>query len=124
MTCCVWCFRDAAGRGLDGSGSYRLTIPARPSARRRWSVAVYDRSARKLLRDAVRATRSSDWPDIVENVDGSVNVEFGPRPPADEASNWIPTIPGEPFGVCVKFDEPPHHQVTAPTWLPDIMRVA
>jgi hypothetical protein len=124
MLCCVWCFRDAAGHGLDGSASYRLTIPAQFPSRRRWSVAVYDRSARKLLRDVVRATRSSECADIVENSDGSVDVEFGPRPPTDEMCNWIPTIPGEAFGVCVKFDEPPLSRAPMRRWLPDITRVA
>ena len=123
MACCVWCFRDAAGRGLDGSASYRLTIPARQPSRRRWSVAVYDRASRKLLRDVVCATRSSECTDVIENTDGSVNVEFGPKPPEDDQFNWIPTIPGEPFGVCVRFDEPPVSRDAA-TWLPDITRVA
>ena len=123
MTCCVWCFRDAAGRSLDGSASYKLTIPARQRARRRWSVAVYDRSTRSLLSDVVRATRSSECTDVIENVDGSVDVELGPQPPDNDASNWIPTVPGEHFGVCVRVDEPPL-QDPAAMWLPEIKRIA
>ena len=60
---------------------------------------------------------------MIEKIDGTVDVEFGPRPPDDDFSNWIPTVPGEQFGVCVRFDEPPRKEFEH-MWLPDISRIS
>ena len=59
-----------------------------------WSATVYDRATHALIRDMPRAGRSSQSPGLQTKVDGSVDICFGPKPPAGQESNWVPTSAG------------------------------
>lgn len=112
--------RDKAGAALDGSTTYRLTVPANAPAAQYWSVVVYDRATHTLVRNAPRLSRSSQNPDLQKNADGSVDVYFGPKAPAGKEANWIPTNPGGQFEVLFRVYGP-EKPLFDKTWkLPDI----
>jgi len=88
--------RDAEGRYLDGARSYRLHLPPDVPAKDFWSVLVYDPQTRSMLQTDQRfPSVSSQKEDLVVNDDGSVDVNFGPEPPAGHEGNWIQTVPGK-----------------------------
>ncbi|MCV7172377.1 DUF1254 domain-containing protein [Mycobacterium manitobense] len=115
--------RDADGNPLDGSSTYRLTVPAHVPVTLYWSATAYNRATHTLIHDVPWASRSSHTPELRSNADGSVELAFGPIPPDGGQGNWIPTRSGEQFEVLCRFYGP-----TPPlfdkTWtLPDIRPV-
>lgn len=115
--------KDKEGRGFDGAGTYRLTVPANPPVKLYWSATVYDRATHAFIRKLPRASRSSLSPDLQKNTDGSVDIWFGPSAPAGKESNWVPTKPGGEFEVLFRFYGP-EKSLFDKTWqLPDIEKV-
>jgi hypothetical protein len=116
--------RDKAGEAFDGGKIYRLTVPANPPVRQYWSATVYDRATHTLVRDQKTVSRSSQSPGLQKNADGSVDVYFGPKPPAGKEPNWVPTDPSAKFEVLFRFYGP-EKPLFDKTWtLPDIERIA
>jgi hypothetical protein len=112
--------RDARGEWLDGGRDYRPRVPADVPARQFWSVTAYDLETRCFIDTPHdRADRGS--PDaLARNADGSIDLRFGPRPPAGQATNWIPTAKGRGWFAYFRlyYPEPPFF---AQTWrLPDL----
>jgi hypothetical protein len=87
---------DADGEALDGARRYRLRLPAGVPAKDFWSVVVYDPQTRSELQTVQPyPSRNSERDDLRVNDDGSVDIHFGPEPPAGEERNWIATVPGK-----------------------------
>jgi hypothetical protein len=98
---------DAAGRYLDGAMTYRLHLPPGIPAKDFWSVLVYDPQTRSMLQTDQRfPSLSSQKTGIVVNPDSSVDVWFGPEPPAGKESNWIQTIPGKGWFTFLRLYGP------------------
>jgi len=98
---------DAAGRYLDGGKTYRLHLPPEIPAKDFWSVLVYDPQTRSMLQTDQRfPSISSQKQGIVVNPDTSVDVWFGPEPPAGKEPNWIQTIPGKGWFVFLRLYGP------------------
>jgi hypothetical protein len=88
-------YTDADGHWVDGARDYTVHVPAGQPAKLFWSFTVYDVATRCLIdNDQQRGDRGSRDPDVQANPDGSVDLYFGPRPPAAGESNWVQTIPG------------------------------
>ena len=103
----AWTEHDAAGHYLDGAKSYRLHLPAPVPARDFWSVVVYDPQTRSMLQtDQQFPSLSSQKPDVAVNADSSVDVYFGPTPPAGKESNWIQTVPDKGWFVALRLYGP------------------
>jgi hypothetical protein len=87
--------RDATGAYLDGSQSYRLSVPLPVPGKLFWSVTVYDTETRSQIRtDQNKAALRSMFE--LKDVDGdSVDLFFGPSAPSDQEARWIQTIPGK-----------------------------
>jgi hypothetical protein len=114
---------DKNGRLLEGRTTYRLTVPANAPVRQYWSATVYDRATHAPIRNARWPSRSSQTPGLQKNIDGSVDVYFGPMAPAAKESNWVPTSPDGGFEVLFRFYGP-EAPLFAKTWkLPDIEEV-
>jgi hypothetical protein len=115
--------KDKEGRPLDGSKSYRLTVPANAPVSQYWSATVYDRVTHALIRDMPRSGRGSQSPGLQQNADGSVDIYFGPKAPAGKDSNWVPTNPSGQFEVLFRLYGP-EKPFAEKTWkLPDIERI-
>ncbi|UVE16017.1 DUF1254 domain-containing protein [Pseudomonas sp. LS44] len=94
------------GQQLDGSHSYRLTIPANPPARDFWAVDAYDGHTAGFIREAKVVGLDSYNQQMKKNADGSVDLYFGPKPPAGNESNWISTKAGQPFFILFRIYGP------------------
>ena len=100
-------FKDAAGQPLDGSKNYKLHLPPNIPAKDFWSFVVYDNQTRSMLQtDAQFPSISSQKKGVVVNADTSVDVYFGPQPPAGKESNWVQTVPGKGWNVILRLYGP------------------
>ena len=103
----AFAMRDAAGHYLDGAKTYRLHLPGPIPARDFWSVIVYDPQTHSMLQtDQPFPRLSSQKEDLAVNPDSSVDVYFGPEPPAGKAANWVQTIPGKGWFVALRLYGP------------------
>ena len=87
--------RDASGAFLDGGKTYKLTIPQPVPGKLFWSVTAYDAQTRSQVQtDQGKAALRS----LFELKDTaslpSVDLYFGPVPPAGQEARWIKTAPG------------------------------
>jgi len=116
-------YKDADGNSLNGSKTYKLTMPADIPLKRFWQVPVYSNKTRSLINaDQKRPTRAST-DELIVNKDGSVDVYFGPTAPTGKNANWIQTIPDEGWFVLLRLYGP-LEPILNKTWRPnDIERV-
>ena len=102
-----WTALDANGKPLDGGKNYKLRLPPNIPAKDFWSVIVYDTQTRSMLQTDQRfPSVSSQDKDLQVNTDGSVDVYFGPKPPAGKESNWVQTIPGKGWFMLLRLYGP------------------
>jgi len=95
---------DATGQYLDGGKNYRLHLPPDIPANNFWSLLVYDPQTRSMLQtDQQFPSISSLKEGIVVNPDSSVDIWFGPEPPSGNEVNWIQTVPGKGWWVCLRL---------------------
>jgi hypothetical protein len=116
--------RDKQGRPLDGGSTYRLTVPPNVPVTQYWSATAYDRATHGLVRDVARASRSSQSRGLQVNQDRSVDVYFGPRAPASNESNWVPTRAQGEFEVLFRFYAPEKSLFEKQWRLPDIEKTS
>ena len=107
---------------FDGASSYRLSVPPDTPAGDFWSVIAYSMETKGFIEDAETVGLSSlDAEKLQAHDDGSIDVYFGPEPPAGPRSNWIPT--GQAFFLIFRFYGP-EKPLFEKTWqLPDVERV-
>src|ERR1041384_7273507 len=97
----LYSIHDKDGKPLDSSATYRLGVPPNVPVTQFWSTTLYDRKTHALIREAKNCSVSSESPELQTNVDGSVDLYFGPAAPDGKESNWIDT--GSPAEVEVLF---------------------
>ena len=99
--------RDSGGEFLDGSRSYRLTLPPGIPESRFWSVMLYDNQTRSMLQTGQpKPDVGSQSGTVQPNPDGSTDVYFGPEPPDGRENNWIQTVPGKGFFTILRLYSP------------------
>lgn len=98
--------RDSQSNALDGSRTYRLHVPANPPVKLYWSVTAYDAETHALIRDTSWSSRGSNTPGLKKNPDGSVDIVFGPKAPAGQEVNWMPTSPHGRFELLFRLYGP------------------
>ena len=116
-------YSDSSGLFLDGSNSYRLKVPANVPAANFWSVTVYSNRTRSMILNAQgRASRGST--DALHvNEDGTIDLYFGPQPPADSDVNWVQTNPAEGWFVLFRFFGPEREYYDKAWKLPDFAKI-
>jgi hypothetical protein len=116
-------FHDAADHRLRGENTYRLRVPPNVPAKQFWAVTVYSHEESTFIRDSVRQSIDSYDQKVKKNADGSVDIYFGPKPPAGQEANWIPTVAGKGWFPFFRFYGP-DKPLFEKTWkLPDIEKV-
>ncbi len=101
------CAIDSDGNYLDGSKNYKLNIPADVPAKDFWSVVIYDPQTRSELQTGQKYPSKNNMKEgLQENSDGSVDLYFGPKPPAGKEANWIETIPGKGWFAYLRLYGP------------------
>lgn len=116
-------YRDGGGRFLEGSGTYRLHVPANVPVQEYWSVSAYDADTFSFVQADQRRPSLSSLKDLKQNADGSVDVYFGPRAPAGMASNWIQTVPGRGFFLLYRLYAPTEALYAGKWRIGDVTRV-
>jgi hypothetical protein len=93
--------RDNTGEFLDGSKTYKLTVPHPVPASLFWSVTVYDPDTRSEIdsgqgKAALRSLFEVK-PEITRlgNNTGTIDLYFGPTAPVGKEGQWIKTIPSK-----------------------------
>jgi hypothetical protein len=116
--------QDSSGADLQGSESYRLTIPPDVPVNQDWSVTIYDLETCGFIRESPRITIDSYNEAVERNVDGSIDVYFSRVPPPDLDSNWLYTAPGKRWFAMFRFYGP-QKAVFDKTWkLFDIEKIS
>jgi len=114
---------DRNGEPLSGDRAYRLHVPQGVPVSQYWSATAYDRATHALIRDMPWPSRSSDFPGLRRNPDGSVDLWFGPEGPSGGDTNWIPTRAGGGFEMLFRFYGPQPALFEKQGWtLPDVER--
>ena len=87
--------RDADGSYLNGSSTYKLTVPLPVPGKLFWSVTAYDTRIRSQIQASQGKAILSSLFDIRETQGAdSVDLYFGPTPPEGHQDRWIQTQPG------------------------------
>jgi hypothetical protein len=89
--------RDANGETLQGKNSYRLRVPPNVPAKQYWAVTVYDLATAGFIRESPHLKVDSYDQRVRKNIDGSVDVYFGPVVPSGKEASWIYTELGKPW---------------------------
>ena len=118
-----WTSLDSNGLPFDGGKTYRLRLPSHIPVKDFWSVIVYDNQTRSMLQTDQKAPSvSSQNKDLKTNADGSVDVWFGPKPPAGMENNWIQTIPGKGWFTLLRLYGPLEPWFNK-TWRPGLIEL-
>jgi hypothetical protein len=109
---------DADGQHLDGSKTYKVTLPAPIPAKDFWSFMAYDNQTRSILEtDKKTGGVDSNAKGLKFHDDGSATVYFGPKAPEGQEANWIQTMPGRGFNVLLRLYGPLEPWFEK-TWMP------
>ena len=98
---------DAKGDYLDGGKNYELTMPPNVPAKDFWSVVAYDPQTRSELQTSQPfPSKNNQKDELAVNADGSIDLFFGPQPPAEKQENWIQTVPGKGWFIVLRLYGP------------------
>ncbi|WP_298534699.1 DUF1254 domain-containing protein [uncultured Algibacter sp.] len=98
---------DSKANYLDGSTTYKVTLPAPIPAKDFWSFIVYSNQHRSMLEtDQKLAGIDNLNPDVKANKDGSYTIWFGPKAPKGHENNWVQTLPGKGYSVLLRLYGP------------------
>lgn len=99
--------RDKDGAYLDGSKTYKVTLPTPVPAQNFASFMLYSGQTRSILEtDQQSGGIDSNRPGIKANDDGSYSIYFGPQAPEGWENNWAQTAPGSSFNVMMRLYGP------------------
>jgi hypothetical protein len=115
--------RDKDGQAFDGGKNYRLRVPPNAPVNQYWSVTAYDRETHALIKNMSRASCASNVAELQKNVDGSVDIYFGPKAPAGKDANWVPTDPQRGFELMLRVYGPKKEFFDKACVVPDVEKV-
>jgi hypothetical protein len=98
---------DASGAYLDGSKTYKATLPGPVPMNNFWSFVVYSTQHRSMLETDQRlAGLDSTLPGVTPDKDGNYTIWFGPEAPQGQEDHWVQTMPGKGFAVILRLYGP------------------
>ena len=109
---------DSNKQALDGSRTYKLTLPKNVPAKDFWALTMYDTQTRSQLQtDQQFPTLGSQTKGIEMNADGSTDIYFAPTAPQGKEGNWLQTIPGKSWWLALRIYGPEEAWIQQ-TWRP------
>jgi hypothetical protein len=114
--------RDSSGQLLKGTSLYRLRVPRDVPVRDSWSVTVYGKESKSYIANNLNRVELSRGDPLRKNADGSVDLYFGPQPPASREPNWIQTA-NHDFFLIFRFYGPEKAVFDRSFKLSDVERV-
>jgi len=100
-------FHDNTGEFLNGSKTYKLTVPGPVPANLFWSATVYDVDTRsEIVTDQNKSAVRSLFEKPQSNPDGSIDIYFGPNAPEGKENHWVKTIPDKGWFVYFRIYGP------------------
>ncbi|MCO6044128.1 DUF1214 domain-containing protein, partial [Aeoliella sp. ICT_H6.2] len=109
---------DSEKRALDGSKTYRLTLPPNVPVKDFWAVTIDDTQTRSQLQTNQQfPTVGSQTEGMQKNADGSYDIYFAPEPPEGKEGNWLQTIPGKSWLIILRMYGPEQAWIDK-TWRP------
>ncbi|MGA3212204.1 MAG: DUF1254 domain-containing protein, partial [Terriglobales bacterium] len=107
----LWTFVDSDKHYLDGSKTYKVTLPPNIPAAKFWSFTLYDNQSRSMLQTPQRSPRAGSQsfptPAAIAESDGSTVIYFSPTKPAGvKDGNWIQTAPGRGYSAMLRLYSP------------------
>lgn len=99
--------KDAEGKYVDGSKTYKLTVPTPVPAKLFWSITIYDALTRsQVATDQNKAALRSLF-ELKDKIGGqSVDLYFGPKAPAGKEGQWIKTLPNRGWFAYIRIYGP------------------
>ena len=114
----IGAYQDADGNWLTGDHTYRIRLPKDVPANMFWSLTVYDNDTRSMIRNDHGRPLVGSVHGAVANDDGSFDLYFGPKLPADvPEENWVQTTPGKGWFVYLRLYGPEQPYFDK-TWVP------
>ena len=111
--------KDGEGNFLNGSHTYKLTVPPNVPINNYWSICVYDVKIRSLIKNGTAKSSTGSHLDIDVNEDGSVDLYFGPeKPEGVEETNFVLTNKNEGWFTYFRFYGPEEAYFDK-TWTPN-----
>ena len=98
--------RDKTGAYLDGSKTYKLSVPQPVPAKLFWSVTVYDAEARSEIQTSQNKAALRSLFELKDKTGASPELYFGPKAPEGKEAEWIKTIPGKGWFVYFRIYGP------------------
>jgi hypothetical protein len=115
--------KDESGQYLDGGKNYKLSLPKHVPVKNFWSVIAYNSADSCWFKNQPKAGVASSDKGVRVNVDGTIDIYFGPKAPAGKQANWVPTTPNKSYWLFFRFYGP-EPAVFTKTWqLPDLEQV-
>ena len=103
----VFASLDSKERILEGSKNYKMSLPPNVPVADFWAITLYDTQTRSQLQtDQQFPTLDTYTKGLKKNKDGSYDIYFGPKAPKGQESNWLQTVPGKSFFVCLRMYGP------------------
>lgn len=100
-------FLDGDKQPIDGSKSYKISLPADAPVANFWAVTIYDTQTRSMLQtDQKEAGIDSLQDGLRYDKDGSIDIYFAPEPPPGYQNNWVQTIPGKSWFTILRMYSP------------------
>jgi hypothetical protein len=100
-------FRDNNNEFLNGSKTYKLTVPGPIPANLFWSATIYDVDTRsEIATDQNRSAIRSLFENPQPNPDGSIDLYFGPEVPKGQENRWVKTTPDQGWFVYFRIYGP------------------
>ena len=111
--------KDSEGNFLNGSNTYKLTVPANVPVNNYWSICVYDVKIRSLIQNGTPKSSTGSHLDLDVNADGTVDLFFGPEKPKDvNENNFVLTNKNEGWFTYFRFYGPLQAYFDK-TWVPN-----
>ena len=85
--------KDNTGAYLDGSKTYKLTVPLPVPDKLFWSVTIYDVLTRSEIKNDQDKAALRSTVELKGKTGSSVDLYFGPSAPSGKEDVWIKTIP-------------------------------